>query len=174
MVVLTAGVWLADGVGVALGVTTGLGLTDVGVDLGVAVGVGVTFGDCVGVEQCLLWILGLSVTSSLQGLKSFLSWLPVARAVPVPAIISNAIANGKRAFIWSGPLIALSLTRCAGRPLRLPRTYLLSWTVSILEIVDRPSYPQGGRGGGQLSIIRRPRLTAQPMSALAYRTRLWA
>jgi hypothetical protein len=71
------------------------------VAFGVAVGVGVTFGDDVGVEvlQCLLWILGLSVTSSLQGLKSFLSWLPVARAVPVPAINSKAKTNGKRAFI---------------------------------------------------------------------------
>ena len=52
MVVLTAGVGLADGVDVTLGVAGGVGLTDVGVDLGVTVGVGVTFGDGVGVLQC--------------------------------------------------------------------------------------------------------------------------
>jgi hypothetical protein len=54
VVVLTAGVGLADSVLVALGVMTGVGLTDVGVTLGVAMGVGVTFGDGVGVEilQC--------------------------------------------------------------------------------------------------------------------------
>ena len=62
------------GAGVAAGVTDGLGLTDVGVALGVGEGVGVTLGVTTGVGeglQCLLWILGLSVTSSLQGLKSF-------------------------------------------------------------------------------------------------------
>ena len=54
MVVLTAGVGLTDGVLAALGVATGVGLTDVGVALGVAMGVVVAFGDGVGVEilQC--------------------------------------------------------------------------------------------------------------------------
>lgn len=109
--------------GVAAGVTGGLGLTDVGVALGVGERVGVALGVITGVGvvdglQCLLWILGLSVCSSLQGLKSFslsLWWSPVARAVPAPAINSKAIANGKRAFIGAVfQLITLNIAQKRG------------------------------------------------------------
>jgi hypothetical protein len=60
--------------GVGVDVTAGVGVT-----FGLRVGLGVITGDWLGVGvasvslQCLLWVLGLSVTSSLQGLKSFLS-----------------------------------------------------------------------------------------------------